>query len=167
MLSLKLTDIKHFMNQLLRSDTFDHFLLQEAVITNGASFTIDGHIHTDFYSEEEVEEHHLAGCSALPFSMLRGCCFDLIKGKKPPTSFQFIFLLSPQNLEKTLLSLQSSYSSHDINGMYINLRYQNQLLTMTTGISYAIFTQDKTLEHEWDRLAARFLQQHDIAYEEL
>ena len=50
MLALKLTDIKDFMNKLLRSDIFDHFLLQEADILTGASFVIDGHINKDFYS---------------------------------------------------------------------------------------------------------------------
>lgn len=167
MLALKLTDIKNFMNQLLRSETFDHFLLQEAVITSGATYIIDGHINKDFYSGEEIEEYGLSDCNALPFSILRGSCFDLIKGKKPPSSFKFVFLLSPANLEKTLLSLHSSYSPRDISGIYLNLRYQNQLLTLTTGVSYAVFSQDKSLEHEWDSLVLRFLQQHNLAYEEL
>ena len=37
MLALQLTDVKDFMNKFLRSETFDHFLLQEGVITSGAS----------------------------------------------------------------------------------------------------------------------------------
>ena len=37
MLALRLTDVKDFMNKFLRSETFDHFLLQEGVITSGAS----------------------------------------------------------------------------------------------------------------------------------
>ena len=31
MIALELTDIKNFMNKLLRSEVFDHFLLQEAL----------------------------------------------------------------------------------------------------------------------------------------
>lgn len=167
MLALQLTDIKNFMNQLLRSETFDHFLLQEAVIHSGASYVIDGHINKGFYTEEEIETLRLTGCKALPFSMLRGNCFDLIKGKKTPSSFKFVFLLSPSNLEKTLASLHSSYTSQDISGIFLNLKYHNQVLTLTTGISYTIFSPDKSLEQEWDKLILRFLKQHDISFEEL
>ena len=52
MLALELTDIKDFMNKLLRSEIFDHFLLQEGVITSAASYVIDGHINKGFYSTE-------------------------------------------------------------------------------------------------------------------
>ena len=56
MLALELTDIRDFMNKLLRSEIFDHFLLQEGVITSAASYVIDGHINKGFYSAEELEE---------------------------------------------------------------------------------------------------------------
>lgn len=167
MIALKLTDIKTFMTQLLKTDTFDHFLLQEAVITSAASFVIDGHLNKDFYSTDELEELELTGCRALPFSMLRGNCFDLIKGKKTPSFFKFVFLLSPSNLEKTLVSLHSSFTVQDITGVFLNLKYQNQLLVLTTGVSYAVFSPDKSLEREWDVLVTRFLKQHKISFEEL
>ena len=167
MIVLQLTDIKNFMNTLLRSETFDHFLLQEAVITSAASYTINGQITKEFYSQEEIEELHLEGCRFLPFSMLKTNCFDLIKGKKTPSAFRFVFLLSPTNMSKTIQSVGSSYTPSDVTGMYINLKYQNQLLTLTTGIAYNIFSTDKTLESEWDKLVIKFLKQHEIAFEEI
>ena len=167
MIALELTGVKDFMNTLLRSDTFDHFLLQEAVITGGASFVIDGHITKQFYTDEELEELGILGYSCLPFSMLRGNCFDLIKGKKTPSYFKFVFLLSPENLENTLKSISTSYTPNDVSGIYLNLKYQNQLLTLTTGISYRIFSTDKSLESEWDKLVLKFLSRHEIAFEEL
>ena len=167
MIALELTDVKDFMNKLLRSEVFDHFLLQEAVITSGVTYTITGQITKGFYSEEEVAELHLEGCRFLPFSMLKTNCFDLIKGKKTPSSFRFVFLLSPENMEKTIRAVGSSYTPSDVTGMYINLKYQNQLLVLTTGISYNIFSTDKTLENEWDKMVIRFLKQHEISYEEI
>ena len=92
MLALQLTDVKDFMNKFLRSETFDHFLLQEGVITSGASYVIDGHIHPDFYTSEEMEELEITDCDFLPYALLRGNCFDLIKGKKTPSSFKFVLL---------------------------------------------------------------------------
>jgi hypothetical protein len=167
MIALHLTDLKSFMNELLKTDTFDHFLLQEAVITSAATYVIDGHINKDFYSESELEELGLTGYPALPFSFLRQNCFDLIKGKKAPDSFRFVFELSPENLSRTLESVQSSYTAADLSGVFINLRFQNQLLTLTTGISYRIFSVDKSLDSAWDALVKRFLSQHKISFEEL
>ena len=99
--------------------------------------------------------------------MLRTRCFDLIKGKKTPTSFKFVFTLSPDNMRRTIESSESSYSYEDISGIYLNLKYQNQLLTCTTGISYNIFSPDKSLEANWDELIKKFLYKHDVNYEEL
>ena len=155
------------MNKLLKSEVFDHFLMQEAVITSAATYTINGQITRGFYSEEELEELQLNGCRFLPFSMVRGNCFDLIKGKKTPSGFRFVFLLSPSNTEKTIAAVGSSYKASDVTGMYINLKYQNQLLSLTTGIAYNIFSTDKTLENEWDKMVMKFLKQHEIAFEEL
>lgn len=167
MIALEITDIKTFMNKLLRSDMFDHFLLQEAAITGNAAYHIDGQITKGFYSDEELEELQLKGLRFLPFSMLKTNCFDLIKGKKTPSAFRFVFLLSPENMEKTINSVSSSYQTCDVTGMYINIRYQNQLLSLTTGISYNLFSTDKSLEHEWDKMVEKFLKQHEITYESI
>lgn len=167
MIALELTDIKDFMNKLLKSETFDHFLLQEASITSTASYIIEGKINKSFFSSEEQEELGIKDQMFLPFSMLKNQCFDLIKGKKTPTSFKFVFLLSPDNLEKTLTSIGSTFSPNDISGVFLNIKYQNQLLTLTTGISYRIFSIDKTLENDWDRLVQKFLTQHQISFETL
>ena len=167
MIALELTDIKTFMNKLLRSEVFDHFLLQEAVITSSATYTINGQITKGFFSDEELEELQLKDCRFLPFSMLKTNCFDLIKGKKTPSAFRFVFLLSPKNMEKTIAAVGSSYNVSDITGMYINLKYQNQLLSLTTGIAYNVFSTDKSLESEWDKMVVKFLKQHEIEFEEI
>lgn len=167
MLALKLTDTKDFMNKLLKSPLFDHFLLQSAEIASGASYTIDGQINHEFYTESEREELGLSDCRFLPFSMLRGSCFDLIKGKKAPSSFKFVFLLSPENLRRTLERISGSFTENDVTGMFLNIRFQNELLRMTTGVSYRIFSADKSLEHEWDHMVKQFLSMHEITFEEL
>ena len=148
MISIELTDTKDFMNKLLRTEIFDNFLLQEAVITKAASYVI-------------------AGYSILPFRMLRTNCFDLIKGRQTPSSFKFVFLLSPENMEHTLSSLHSAFTVSDISGFFFFFRYQNKLLTLTTGISYNIFSVDKTLDSEWDKLVMKFLANNDINFKEL
>jgi hypothetical protein len=167
MLALELTDIKDFMNKLLRSEIFDHFLLQEGVITSAASYVIDGRLTKGYYSNEELEELGIRGYDFLPYTMLRTNCFDLIKGKKTPASFKFVLMLSPENLRRTLESIGSSFGPDDITGVFMNIRYQNQMLTLTTGVSYRIFSTDRTLDAEWDRLVRKFLCRHEIAFVEL
>ena len=50
------------MAQLLKGNLFDSFLLEEATIETFNTFTIDGRIHKEFYSEEvdNIEEKELA-----------------------------------------------------------------------------------------------------------
>lgn len=167
MIALKLTDVKTFMNQLLRSEIFDHFLLSEATIARDATITIDGHINSDFYSAEELEEYGLTDAGILPYSMLRPTCYQLIRGKHTPVYFKFILMLSPSNLEHTLSCSDSGFTTNDVNGIFLNLTFQNGQLTLTTGISYAVFSADHTLDHEWDTMIQKFLYKYSISYEEL
>ena len=62
MLALNIPELKNFMNQLLCSDTFDHFLLKEATIQKDAVWNFDGTVTPDFYSSEELEEQGYPGC---------------------------------------------------------------------------------------------------------
>ena len=56
MIAIQLLQVKDFMNKLLRTDLFDHFLLSEATIRGKGSYEIDGHLVPDFYSPEELDE---------------------------------------------------------------------------------------------------------------
>lgn len=163
MTALQITDLKHFMNSLLKTGLFDHFLLQEATITQAVSYSIDGKIHPDFFSEEDPDAAELQGLEYMPFSHIRPVCFDLIRGKKRPLSFRFVFRLSPKNQESTLAQAGTSFSMEDISAMYLNLTYKNNMLTCTTGISYRMFSTDRSLEQEWDRLVTLFLKRNQIA----
>ncbi len=165
MISLQITDVRDFMAKLLKTDLFDHFLMPEAVITTAVTYRIDGHLNTSFYSTDELEILGLAGLSTAPFSLFRSTCFDLIKGKRTPSFFKFVFMLSPENLKNTLLCTGSSFSENDISGVYLNLHFKDQMLTCTTGVSCRIFSTDRSFETEWDELVCRFLKNHGISYE--
>lgn len=167
MIALQLPEVRIFMNKLLCTECFDNFLLQEATIQSAISYHIEGNLHSDFYSEEELELEQLKDLSFIPYGRVRTQCFDLIKGKHTPSFFKFVLLLSPDNLERTLKQTGSSLSSSDVSAAFINLKFQNNQLILTTGISYRIFTTDKTFDLEWDGLMKRFLKNHEITFEEL
>ena len=167
MIALQLTDVKTFMNQLLCSELFDRFLLSEASITKDATFTVNGHINPAFYSAEELETEGLTGLDILPYSRLRPVCYQLIRGKHTPVSFKFVLTLSPENMKHTLARSDSSFTDNDVKGIFINLAFQNGRLTLTTGISYILFSTDRTLDHEWDGLIKKFLAKNSVSYEVL
>lgn len=167
MIALNIPEIKDFMNKLLYSELFDNFLMQEAVIQGSMTWSANGSLNTDFYSPEELEENGLSGLAFLPFGQVRPQCLALIKGKRAPAYFKFVFLLSPKNLARTLEQTKSSFTPADISGMFVNLKFQQGRLLLTTGISYRIFSPDKSLEYEWDQLMKRFLKNHELSFEEL
>ena len=167
MIALELIEVRVFMNKLLCSEIFDNFLLQEASILSSISYHIEGALHSDFYSEEELEQEHLTGLSFIPYGKVRTQCFDLIKGKRTPSFFKFVLLLSPSNLENTLRQTGSSLTSQDVSAAFLNLKFQNNKLLLTTGISYRTFTIDKSLDREWDSLVKKFLKNHEIVFEEI
>ena len=165
MTALSILDIKEFMNLLLRTDTFDSFLMLEGSITTYMAYLLDGHAISDFFSPEDESYDVVSQEKYIPVSLVRPICFDIMKGKRTPSSFKFVFQLSNANQERTIASVHSNFSPADISGMYLNLKYQNQSLTCTTGVSYRIFSMDKSLEYAWDDMVKRFFKKRQIAFE--
>lgn len=153
------------MSRLLKTELFDHFLLSEAVITTAVTYRVDGRLNPSFFSKDDLDILGLNGLPAAPFSLLRGDCFEIIKGTRTPSYFKFVFLLSPENLKNTLTSVKSPFTEQDISGACLNLIFQNQALTCTTGVSYRVFSADRSFEAEWDKLVCRFFKGHGISCE--
>ena len=162
MIALRLSDKKTFMNQLLCSEIFDRFLLLEASVAKEATFSIDGRINASLYTKEELDEQNLSDAKILPYAKLRPICYQLIRGSHTPVSFKFILMLSPQNTANTLLHSESGFTESDIKGIFLNLTFQNGQLLLTTGISYASFSMDHTLDQEWDLLVKKFLDRKSV-----
>lgn len=165
MIALSLVDVKDFMNKLLCTELFDHFLLSEASISTFVNYSIDGRMNPDFYSQNDDEYDMFSQTAVAPFSLLRPICFQLIKGTRTPLGFKFVFQLSPENQRRTLERSGCGYKQEDVTGMFLNLKYQDQKLTCITGISYRIFSMDKSLEQEWDRLITVFFRNNKIPFE--
>ena len=166
MIVLQLVDIGNFMTKLLRSELFDSFGFVEGTLQNQITYTFDGRLIRDFYSADELEAEGLSGLTYLPFSMLRPALFDLIKGKRTPGYFKFTFFLS---LDDFLASGQISVSrsKNTVNGFLLNLKFQNNNLTASTGVSYRTFAPDKSLEFEWDQYIRLFFKKYAVTFTEI
>jgi hypothetical protein len=163
MIAIRMEDTKMFMFSLLKSTSFDGFLMSECTITTYNTFQIDGHIHKEFYSDEDV----LTSATISKWGSLKQMCFDLIKGKNPPLHFKFIFQLSKENLEKFLQLTDSSFSSTDINALVLTIKYDGSSITCMTGTALSSFSMDKTIDHLWDDFIKKFFVKHDLFFLEI
>jgi len=165
MISLKIMDVKAFMSTLLIQNIFDNFLLSELDINNYNHFHISGTLNEGFYSTEELEL--LSGRKYSYWSDIKPIAFSLIKGNKLPLSIKIIFLLSPENAENILHKSGLPIEPRDINGLFLNVRYEKGNLYLITGTSIKTFTLDKSLEQMWDADMKTFLKHYEIVAEEV
>lgn len=163
MVAYQVTDIREFMAKLFLKETFDEFLLAEAVIVTGNTFSIDGHVKKEYYSQEEWEE--LEEKEIAKWKELRGTCFQLIKGKKTPCYLKLVFGMGRSGIEKLIAQSGISFSPGDVEGFFLNVKYENQKLMLTSGVSMRLFTMDKSVERFWDSRVEGFLKHAEISFE--
>lgn len=154
-------DVKKTMSALLLSETFDGFRFTEGEITTFNTFHIDGYLQKTFYDQDHLPEY----LSSRDYSLwkdLKDFCFQIIKGKQTPLSFHFVFSLDTPDLSRLLEPSSFSGSSEDIQGLYLNFKYDRTTLTCTTGTSLKVFTLDKSLDHLWDNHVQSFFTTLDL-----
>ena len=88
-----------------------------------------------------------------------------IKGKLTPVGFRFVLALSAPNTAKLLEQEELDFTMDDIQGLYLNFKYDGLKLTCTTGTSMKLFTLDKSLENAWDAMAGRIFAKNEIPFE--
>ncbi|MEY8338792.1 DUF5721 family protein [Lachnospiraceae bacterium 62-35] len=164
MIALEIDDIRTFTSQLFVKDTFDFFLLKSARIVTFNTFSIDGRIRLGYYTEEEAEENRMEEFSF--WSSIRPVCYSLIRGKRLPESFHIVLKLDSGHTEAVVKRLGGTIRGEEIEGLYLNIKYENRALTCVTGLSLNFFTMDKTLDEEWDKMVRQFFKSKSIEYTE-
>ena len=160
MIALKIKQQKNFMAKLLTTELFDSFLVEEITIDTFNTFTIDGRIHKEFYKDSEEAKEALNN-EFSNWAKIRPIALSLIKGKQTPLGFKFILHLSDSD-KLALLSDADMDISPDQISFGINLRFSQGEVIITTGVSYNIFTLDKSAEKAWDEYIPSFLESNGI-----
>lgn len=160
MLSASTPDTRQFMNQLLTGTVFDHFLLCEASIMTGSTYIIDGHINKDFYDTDD--EHLASGRIYQYWSECRPIAFQMVKGSRTPLAMKIVLMLGREQTEDFLQRYNIPLLPEQISGLYLNIRYEHNVLTLSSGTALTIFSLDKTVEHMWDEMLSRFLREQGI-----
>lgn len=177
MLALRITSMKNFMSRLLASDTFDCFLLEEAVISTANTFTIDGRVNQYFFDEDDrdaiASETPSFGQIPTfkrefrPWSEIKGLCFDLIKGKRTPLFFRFVLHLMPEKAAALLAKENCDADPSQIKALVLNIRYDGSNAILTTGTSFHTFVLSKEPDAIWDKALMKYLERNGIEYEVL
>lgn len=162
MQALQITNTKIFMSKLLTDTVFDIFLLEEATLSTASTFTIDGHINREFYDPEEA--------AGLPYEFLcwsdvKNLCFDLIKGKKTPLFFKFVFHLKPEHISTMLKRAGSSFDPTLIRALVLTVKYDGEKVILTTGSGFTTFIMDKEPDLLWDQAILKHLSANSIGFE--
>ena len=164
MLLCKITDKKDFMNKLLTGDCFYSFVLKEASILGFLPFSIDGKVNPAFFSQEDSDATHHLEEEYAKWEDARPFCFDLIKGKRTPTRFQFVLYLKKSALEQLLMKENLSKETSCIQNFVLNIRFEQGVITLTSAVDYTTFTLDKQAEQLWDQSLMKFLNKKEISY---
>ena len=161
MLSLKITDIKTFAEHLFVKDTFDKFHLHSAAFKTAFYTEIDGRRITE---QTEGSEETAPEDDAVLWKDVRRAAFELIRGDRLPLFFRIT--LKASRSAGRYYKEKSGLQNAGITSLAINLNYQNDVLTLTTGVSYDGFTLDKSAEKLWDADVKGFLDKTGISFED-
>lgn len=166
MIAIKIKNVKQFMSKLLTGDDFNAFLLEQATISTYNTFTIDGRENRAFYTSEEWEDKEIRPYEFTQWKKIRPVCFDLIKGKRTPTAFQFVLHLIPDYMASLLEKGDTAVTADQVKAFVLNIKYDGTALTLITGTAFHTFLMDRTPDALWDRAVRQFLTERQIDYEE-
>lgn len=147
---------KACMAHLLLGSAFHHFSFIEGEVTTFNRFQVDGRLYKDFFDEKPDAEYAL-------WKDVQQYFLSIMKGKRTPLNFKIILSLSSGDFEQFLKEHDLSFRPEEIQGLYLNLRYDGSCLQCITGTSMNTFTMDKTLEPAWDLYVQKFFGQLEEA----
>ena len=161
MVLLAIDSSKDFMGKLLVSDAFDSFLLQEAGIITSVTYTVNGRIHPDFYTEEERISHTEEFIS---WSEIRPLIFESVKGKNTPLSLRLTLCLKKEAMDALMQKKNPEAANTGLRALVINIRFESGAVAIMTGTSYDSFVLDRSAEEIWDETVKQFLLSKEISF---
>lgn len=151
MLALAITesDVKDFMNRLLREDLFDAYEVRSVEIAALTRVDISG------MAEQEQRDNNETK-TARPFvtwSQLRPLVYAIIKNGSRPRLLKIVFACDDQ----TTASVHPNASA-----LFLNLLYENGMVQFTAATSQKLFTMDKTLDAQWEEKVIDFFAKSNV-----
>ena len=161
MLSLTITDLKKFTAMIFSEDCFDRFLLHDAEFRTSVLIRIDGEKDPDFYGEEEREKEMRQPC--ITWREVRPSALKLLSGKRLPLYFKIVLITAPDTA--AVLQEKAGFTDCTVTSLSLNILYRAGVLSLTSGVSYAGFSLDKSMEKYWDGYVLSFLEKKEVTFE--
>lgn len=141
------SEIKIFMNKLLKGNEFDSFEVRKIELETISKFSIEGKINKDYLPEDEKREF----CT---WQELKPYIFQIVKGNKKPKNMKIIFSLSKNIIDQL---------SDNALAMFLNVNFEDNKIICTTGTSQKNFSLDNTVDIIWEEYINKFIKQAGIA----
>lgn len=168
MIALKIKDTKKMMQTLLYTESFDSFSLQEATIVKASTLHLDGHMHPEYYSKEELSNNPgFAKREFISFKDTRTILADYIKGDRTPISFKIVLQASASFVEKLVSDPSFTDNPDNVKALILTFRFDANGLTCLTGTSMKTFSLDKSIDTLWDIRIRKSLDHMHISFDEL
>ena len=162
MISFQINDVKSFMNDLFAAERFDDFPVIHVEIKTFCDFDISGRINPSFFKRsDESGSEKIPGDSPRPsghikWKKIKGLCYGMIKGERTPLRLKISLLCPDETAKKIILDSGARLNENDAVSLCLNFKYENDILTCTSGISLSAFSMDRLLEKHFDDQAFKY-----------
>ncbi len=127
-------EIRSFMNELIKKDTFDKFEVRSCDITTFVTYNIDCRLNREWYGSDTTRFF----CK---WEELRPYVYNIIKGSKKPKSMKIVMAIG----EKAAAKIHPNGKA-----CFINIVFEEERVAVVTGTAQIEFSLDKSLDAAWD-----------------
>lgn len=154
MKQFEIEDAGRFMSELLTKEKYDSFYLFELRLKTKLDYYINGSINKEFFEGEAAE--NMPSGEYECWANIKTMVYELIKGDKLPLGFKIILMFNRENITRLVEMNNLPINESDISALFLNVSYEKETLTVTTGTSIKIFTLDKTVDNVWDETVEKY-----------
>lgn len=154
MLAFECLDLKKFMNSLLIDNTFDSFVFIKGSFMTDFYTSIDGTLNKD--ENDDNKE------SFISYKVIKPFIFQLIKGKKLPRAFKMTLGMPKDALNKYSNKYEPDTKDVKLNGLFINIKYENSTLSVTSACSINGLDLNHIFDTHWDNSVQTFFNEKGL-----
>ncbi|MBP5249506.1 MAG: hypothetical protein J6Z46_05835 [Lachnospiraceae bacterium] len=156
----RITEINKFMALLLKSESFDDYLLKEALIRTFMDFRFDGTLHKDFFDTDEWEDR--TSKRFAKWKDVKSTALELIRGKHTPLAMEFK-LIAPEETGLLLIEKNGIKTLPQETVMLnLNISFKDGIAKAVTGLYRSGFSLDRELDRLWDESVGELLKKYDV-----
>ena len=141
--------LRELNRHLFAETTFDSFLVPEAHFVTAFRTDFTGQLPPASRDEAESSEAPSAAPACVSWQELRPYALQLVRGTQAPKSYSVVLKL-PEDKTAALAAAAPGADPDDVSGLYLNIRYAKEEVSVTTGCTLKIFSLDKSWEKVWD-----------------